>query len=133
MEAHACPRCHFPLSGTTPPEIVRSWNCYEANFSTKRIIIANCWEFKLTHSETLVFMAMLRANGRACSIEYFMDYCYGDKPDCDTPDPKIIDIVICKLKKQLGPFRHCIENIWGAGYRLVPFSKAAEVIQWDKV
>ena len=43
---------------------------------------------------------------------------YGDREPIDWPEPKIIDVVICKTRKDLGRLGLVVETIWGRGYRL---------------
>lgn len=40
------------------------------------------------------------------------------------PQPKIVDVFICKMRKKLEPVGVCIETVWGRGYRLGAASKA---------
>lgn len=40
------------------------------------------------------------------------------------PDIKLVDVVICKLRRELEPFDLFIETVWGDGYRLAPDMKA---------
>lgn len=41
---------------------------------------------------------------------------YWDRPDCDLPSEKIIDVQICKLRQRLP--QAGVETVWGRGYRL---------------
>jgi hypothetical protein len=50
---------------------------------------------------------------------------YGAKPECDQPEPKIVDVQICKLRARLKPYGFEIGTLWGEGYRLTPAMKAA--------
>lgn len=36
----------------------------------------------------------------------------------ETTDPKMVDVVICHLRKRLKPFRVTIKTLWGRGYYL---------------
>lgn len=40
------------------------------------------------------------------------------------PEPKIIDVFICKMRRKLKPHGIGIETIWGQGYRMTPENKA---------
>jgi two-component system cell cycle response regulator CtrA len=48
----------------------------------------------------------------------FLDYLYGG---VDEPELKIIDVLVCKLRKKLAYAtggQHYIETVWGRGYVL---------------
>jgi len=38
----------------------------------------------------------------------------------DETDVKIVDVVICNLRKRLKPFAIKIDTVWGCGYHLKP-------------
>jgi two-component system cell cycle response regulator CtrA len=43
----------------------------------------------------------------------FLNHLYGGM---DEPDPKIIDVFVCKLRKKLAGYgEHHIETVWGRG------------------
>lgn len=45
----------------------------------------------------------------------------GTRPNnTDPTDPKIVDVVICKLRKKLKPHNIIIQTLWGAGYFVAP-------------
>lgn len=44
---------------------------------------------------------------------------YGLRTECEMPEPKIIDVFICHLRKALADTRVRIETVWGRGYRMV--------------
>jgi len=57
----------------------------------------------------------------------YLTLVYGFGPDCDTPEEKIFDVRICKLRRA---FRRLdladpIETVWGQGKRIPPARKAA--------
>lgn len=41
---------------------------------------------------------------------------------------KIVDVMVCKLRKKLAPFGVDIETVWGFGYQIAPQSSAAFLI-----
>lgn len=51
--------------------------------------------------------------------EALHDFIYGDRPEADWPELKIVDVFICKLRGKLRPIGIEIETVWGQGYRLV--------------
>lgn len=82
---------------------------------------------RLTPRETAILEALLMANGRVMSQQGLLTYLYNGQPD--TPELKIIDVFICKIRRKLQQVRdylkatgvpHEIETSWGRGYRLKP-------------
>lgn len=49
---------------------------------------------------------------------------YGSTKDADEVQPKVVQVVICKMRKKLQPFNVRIETLWGRGYRLPPEDRA---------
>lgn len=52
----------------------------------------------LTHSEAIILGAMLKRD--FCSRERLLTVLYGSRDDA--PDPKILDVFVCKVRKKLG-------------------------------
>lgn len=76
-------------------------------------------EFRLTNLEARLFGVVLQ-RGMA-SRETLMAALYYDRPtDRDEPEIKIVDVVVCKIRKKLKPFGIDLLTIWGQGYRLSP-------------
>ncbi|AMS41190.1 winged helix-turn-helix domain-containing protein [Aminobacter aminovorans] len=74
----------------------------------------------LTTSEAKVMMALAREPERALSKDELMDRLYGGE---DEPERKIIDVLICKLRRKLAQMNgglDVVETVWGRGYRFVP-------------
>lgn len=77
--------------------------------------------FGLTSQEAVMFGVLLKtANPRKST---FMTALYSDEAD-DPPDEKIIDVMICKMRKKLEPFEITIDTTWGAGFSMPQESKA---------
>lgn len=72
-------------------------------------------EWRLTKRENGV-MSVLVARGLATK-DAIMAGLYSDKIG-EEPEPKIVDIFICKIRKKLEPFGIQIETRWGQGYYL---------------
>lgn len=53
-----------------------------------------------------------------------MDALYGDRPEADEAEIKIVDVFVCKLRKKLKPFDIQVETIWGRGYRMPQKAKS---------
>lgn len=76
--------------------------------------------FDLTTQEAVMFGVLLKtANPRRST---FMAALYSGDAD-DPPDEKIIDVMICKLRKKLVPFGIMIETNWGEGFSMPEQSK----------
>lgn len=56
------------------------------------------------------------------------DLLYSFRHNDETPDQKIVDVLICKCRAKLKPFEIDIETAWGRGY-LMP---AASAQAWDR-
>jgi two-component system cell cycle response regulator CtrA len=77
--------------------------------------------FGFTSQEAAIFGVLLKtANPRKST---FMTALYGDEAD-DPPEEKIIDVMICKMRKKLVPFGIMIETSWGEGFSMPEASKA---------
>lgn len=49
---------------------------------------------------------------------------YPDRSEDELPDPKIVDVVVCKTRKKVSDLGIEIKTIWGTGYSMPPESKA---------
>ena len=78
--------------------------------------LAQPWpeEWQLTKTESL-FLLTLRS-GELVSRQDILRGMYPDR--VALPDPKLLDVMACKLRKRLAPFGKTIENVWGRGLRL---------------
>ncbi|GLQ09210.1 hypothetical protein GCM10007913_11420 [Devosia yakushimensis] len=72
-------------------------------------------EWCLTGKEMRVFSHLAsRDMGTKASI---MAALYSDRID-EEPNPKIVDVFVCKLRAKLKPYNVHIRTIWGTGYAL---------------
>lgn len=71
----------------------------------------------LTATECDLLVKMAQVFPRVMTTEAAMSALYGHRPD-DEPDPKIIDVFICKLRKKIAPIGIEIDTSWGRGYAL---------------
>ncbi|MFC3074945.1 helix-turn-helix domain-containing protein [Shinella pollutisoli] len=78
-------------------------------------VVAIDMAWQLTSSEARVF-ACLATRAKATK-EMILQALYSDRPD-DAPEPKIVDVFVCKLRKKLKPFGIEITTVWGQGYSL---------------
>jgi two-component system cell cycle response regulator CtrA len=72
----------------------------------------------LTPHEGKVLGALMRREVQ--SKEGLLLALYGNRPDGDMPEIKIIDVFICTLRKKLTRFGVTVDTLWGQGYRLKP-------------
>lgn len=75
----------------------------------------------LTATESRV-LAVLVVRVEA-SKDQILTIAYNNVHGDELPDPKIIDVFICKIRAKLRPFDIGIDTIWGQGYRLRPEMK----------
>jgi DNA-binding winged helix-turn-helix (wHTH) protein len=72
----------------------------------------------LTGKEYGILELLSLHKGTTLTKEMFLDHLYGGM---DEPEPKIIDVFVCKLRKKLAHAtggKHYIETVWGRGYVL---------------
>lgn len=79
--------------------------------------------FGLTGMEARV-LRVLRTRG-AATKEQILDAAWSTALEQDLPDPKIVDVAICKIRKKLSPWGVKITTLWGAGYQLGPDARVA--------
>ena len=76
---------------------------------------------KLTRAEQAILSRLMRAQGAVVTREQLYDALYSGRAECDWPEPKIIDVFVCKLRRKLSQLGQCagIETVWGRGWRIV--------------
>lgn len=84
--------------------------------------------FKMTVQESRLLCALL--DGKPHSKEAIFNTVWFDKM-YDPPEKKIVDVVICKIRKKLYPYQIRIETIWGAGYQLIDADRVALVVNGE--
>jgi two-component system cell cycle response regulator CtrA len=75
---------------------------------------------KLTYSERMLLGLLIRRH--RATKDQMMTMLYADRPD-EEPDSKILDVMICRMRKKLSPHGVEIRTIHGAGYELPPTSR----------
>jgi two-component system cell cycle response regulator CtrA len=78
-------------------------------------------EWRLTGSEARVVGALIARE--SLTKDAGMAALYRDFGK-DEPEPKILDVFVCKIRKKLKPFGIEILTLWGIGYRLTAESRA---------
>lgn len=71
---------------------------------------------KMTRNEVLLISALARRGKMTKSALY--DALYSLRHADEQPEPKIVDVFICKLRKKLGRHGISIRTVWGHGYEL---------------
>lgn len=77
--------------------------------------------FRVTVKEAMLLAALLRRP--EATKEQLLGFMYGAAEDL--PELKIIDVFVCKLRKELVKHGLDIQTIWGRGYFISPEHRAA--------
>jgi two-component system cell cycle response regulator CtrA len=83
-----------------------------------RVVSVDDHPVRLTGKEYAILELLSLRKGTILTKEMFLDHLYREM---DEPEPKIIDVFICKLRKKLAQAtggNHYIETVWGRGYTL---------------
>ena len=89
----------------------------KVNLDTKTVEV-NGSRVHLTRKEYQMLELLSLRKGTTLTKEMFLNHLYGGM---DEPEPKIIDVFICKLRKKLAEAtegKNYIETVWGRGYVL---------------
>ncbi|WP_198666043.1 winged helix-turn-helix domain-containing protein [Tropicimonas sp. IMCC34043] len=81
--------------------------------------------FGFTQREARLFRILERSAGNCIGKETLLARLYADRP-LDTPDQKILDVFVCKIRKKLDGAPCRIETEHGVGYRLVKLQAPGE-------
>ena len=73
--------------------------------------------FGLTRDQARILGLLFKRNATVTRGSIYT-VLYGSRPDCDQPEDKIIDVQICKMRKQLRAVGVEIKVDWGFGYRM---------------
>jgi len=90
--------------------------------------------YKLTPTEIIIAEALRVKVGRVFTKEAIYDALYWNRVHADdAPDMKVIDVLICKLRKKLlaGNCEYGILTGWGIGYSLAP-AEECKVVKLGK-
>lgn len=79
--------------------------------------------FGLTQSENRL-LGVLVAREHAPKAALHIALTEGYRSDDEEPAVKIVDVMICKIRKKLAPYFITIETDWGTGYHMTEQSKA---------
>ena len=87
------------------------------DLKTRALMVDNV-PVRLTAKEVQIVEILSLRKGSPVPKHVFLDLLYGGM---DEPNPKIIDVFICNLRKKIAKVamgENYIENIWGQGYTL---------------
>lgn len=90
--------------------------------STSKDFLAPVVEAGFTPQEARVLLSLQDSNGRVVSKDRVYAAICAHRADADDlPDIKLVDVLVCKVRKKLRskPYRAQIKTAWGAGYRLL--------------
>ncbi len=84
-------------------------------------ITRNCVRvFKVTHQQASLLSVLIRRNEVSKGMMHqIIEKARGSNKD-DQTDPKMVDVVICNLRKRLKGTPLKIETMWGCGYFMKP-------------
>jgi DNA-binding response OmpR family regulator len=68
------------------------------------------------------------ADGRLHERDQIMDALYWNRDVDDVPLPKIVDVVVHKLRRRVEPHGLTIKTIWGVGYQLENAGRVADLL-----
>jgi two-component system cell cycle response regulator CtrA len=75
-------------------------------------------ELGLTVSEARIVADLYKGGGEVRSKDQIFHSLYHDRMDDNTPEMKIVDVLVCKLRKKLKAYGIEVVTDWGRGYHL---------------
>ena len=109
-------RAIVPRSKDDPKSTIRTGKL-AVNLDT-RVVSVEDHTVHLTGKEHAILELLSLRKGTILTKEMFLDHLYREMHE---PEPKIIDVFVCKLRKKLAQAtggNHYIETVWGRGYTL---------------
>lgn len=74
----------------------------------------------LTPAEVAIFDLLVKGYPTVTTRERIYDDLYTSRPECDWPEVKFVDVLICKLRRKLSAIDLEIITIWSRGWVLSP-------------
>lgn len=90
-----------------------------------RILVCKGHLAKLTPQEWNVFEILFKHHGNIVTKDRVYDYMVETVHEDEWPEPTIMHVLICRLRKKLAPLGVSIDTAWGTGYRIVMKAEAA--------
>lgn len=110
------PDCTCPLCGSTDVSLPM------ALLPERGMVVANGRFCVLTGIEALLLQRLAEIFPRIASKEALLEWMYQITPD-KTPELKIVDVLVCRVRKKIEPLGIRIDTAWGKGYALAPGSR----------
>lgn len=101
-----------------PPDAVGKMDDEELIFNCSRL-------FKVTRLQAAFMSVIIRKNEVSKELLHqVVETNRKNTNDADETDPKMVDVVICHLRKKLKPFGLEIKTVWACGYYMEPAMRA---------
>lgn len=110
------PECTCPVCGSAVPELPISF------LPERGMVVGPLGFVTLPTTEAMLLQRLIEIFPRMLTKQAAMDWLYSLRPN-DEPEPKIIDVFICKIRKKVEPLGLRIETFWGKGYGIAPATK----------
>src|SRR3990167_11535680 len=107
-----CPHCGKPLGLRGPISRVSGRVVADPDGA----LIVDGRRVWLTGAEDSYCRALLLALDKMVTYEHLYDCIYGLRHGDDLPDPEIVKVTICKLRRKLAGTALEIKTVWGMGY-----------------
>jgi two-component system OmpR family response regulator len=102
-----CPTCGHPVY---PPDIYVDVG--------RAVIARNEVVAALTRRQFEVFDLLLQRYPRVVTNDDIFGLLYDHRDDLELPQPSIIKVLVCKIRKKIAPLGLNIKLLWGTGYAL---------------
>jgi hypothetical protein len=80
------------------------------------------WAFGLSRKRAQMLGVMLTS--QTATRMHVWTILYGDRPECDQPEVKVLDVMVAGIRRALDLHGIQVETIWGTGYRISVANKA---------
>lgn len=118
--AHVCPSCQQPL-----PRVPGLYFCAASG----EVIVPGGLSAKLTRAESKLFALMHDRPGRLVPFTEFWQALYFTAKEQDERDPKIVAVLIARIRQKTQHMGIRIVNVWARGYFLQVSLEPREVQQ----
>lgn len=106
------PECECPLcGGVIDKDLI-------AILPERGMVVAGGLFAVLTATETSLLTRLAEVFPRILSKDDAMTWMYQLRAGGDEPEIKIVDVLICKIRKKIEPLGVRVDTVWGKGYAL---------------
>lgn len=120
LKQRYCPHC----GGNIDTDQILNWGGWSFNEQQNGFELGTPGDkVHLTMTEARIVASLIRGQGRVVSKEggLYSAIC-GDRPDVDWPEMKMVDVLVCKVRKKLKEANLLLaETSWGKGYFALPY------------